>query len=712
MNQDSSLAAWSDHMPDESILSAPSEDFTNLLDFTFDLTDLENAADQNGQAITTAASQASVSMVRDTQLIAMEGIQTSQPQQYPPSSFVEQMPPIGLPAASSMQQVNPSHFYIQKQRQQTQDGIVPQVYNQFVPPTPNSTELHGGIARHPPPLDTGIQRRYEPYTRATEDQSAFTPLISPAMTPLEQQLRFPEYATPGEYLTPLTSPALEAHHPHGNGFMFNPAASMEMGFMVSQPEMKPPLPASTAPSSPAIIRRHRRKSSLVSKPNSRLLRQSPSMRPMSSRQRSHPGSAILSGNDSRIWNKDSSQDPSLASKRVGSHHGSSNESSGQDSVSPEPLAEPLMPPPAIPRAFKSPFITARDPSMEQKSMEAATPATLMNLPKQASPIDPSVQFSRTGSVIVCNVPEEAMEDITLPEPATNVDPAATVTSSTLTGINQPTPKLTSKRTPVLRSLNDISGPGTASVTPSPQIGAMKSPMGPVGLKRTDTRPGGRTSKKRQSASTSQISPALRPKISPSIQPLIRGEGLSSETSALYLASKSNYQHILEGTLLPGVIYPEALAENLSSKRTNHKLAEQGRRNRINTALKEIESLLPPYLAYDKSKDKDKDKNAEGGAGSSKPDKPASHQPISKASTVELAIVYIKTLEKELSETKKKLEEAEKKLQGATSKSTACTAGANDGSDQAKTEASPRSTTTVSTTPDVAHAESGGSETTR
>jgi Helix-loop-helix DNA-binding domain. len=60
--------------------------------------------------------------------------------------------------------------------------------------------------------------------------------------------------------------------------------------------------------------------------------------------------------------------------------------------------------------------------------------------------------------------------------------------------------------------------------------------------------------------------------------------------ALYLASKSNYQHILDGTLPSGVSYPEALAENLSSKRTNHKLAEQGRRNRINNALKEIELL--------------------------------------------------------------------------------------------------------------------------
>src|SRR5436305_12213546 len=68
--------------------------------------------------------------------------------------------------------------------------------------------------------------------------------------------------------------------------------------------------------------------------------------------------------------------------------------------------------------------------------------------------------------------------------------------------------------------------------------------------------------------------------------------MSADTSALLLASKSNYQNILEGTHLPGVMYPEALSTNLTSKRTSHKIAEQGRRNRINSALQEIAKLLP------------------------------------------------------------------------------------------------------------------------
>lgn len=145
--------------------------------------------------------------------------------------------------------------------------------------------------------------------------------------------------------------------------------------------------------------------------------------------------------------------------------------------------------------------------------------------------------------------------------------------------------------------------------------------------------------------------------------------ISAETSALYLASKSNYQNILEGTHLPGVSYPEALAENLSSKRTSHKLAEQGRRNRINVALKEMESLLPQMPPTKGKRERSGSCDADSGdksGGSSN----------SKASTVELAIAYIRALQGELSATKTKLAEAEAKL----------SKGSSDESDQSNTDA--------------------------
>jgi hypothetical protein len=140
--------------------------------------------------------------------------------------------------------------------------------------------------------------------------------------------------------------------------------------------------------------------------------------------------------------------------------------------------------------------------------------------------------------------------------------------------------------------------------------------------------------------------------------------LSAETSALYLASKSNYQNIIDGTHLPGVSYPETLAENLSSKRTSHKIAEQGRRNRINLALKEIEALLPSAITGAGLK-KERATTSSGEAVNDEKTAP-SIQGASKASTVEMAIVYIRSLQAELKVTQDKLENAEKKLAEGTS----------------------------------------------
>lgn len=138
--------------------------------------------------------------------------------------------------------------------------------------------------------------------------------------------------------------------------------------------------------------------------------------------------------------------------------------------------------------------------------------------------------------------------------------------------------------------------------------------------------------------------------------------VSAETSALLLASKSNYQNILEGTHLPGVSYPEALSTNLTSKRTSHKIAEQGRRNRINTALQEMASLLPSPAPPNQMGSKD------GGSSGGSPGGTniivtgaAAMQSNSKASTVELAIEYIKNLQAELRDVKGKLDVAEKEL---------------------------------------------------
>jgi hypothetical protein len=117
-------------------------------------------------------------------------------------------------------------------------------------------------------------------------------------------------------------------------------------------------------------------------------------------------------------------------------------------------------------------------------------------------------------------------------------------------------------------------------------------------------------------------------------------------------------------MVPGVSYPSELSTNLTSKRTSHKIAEQGRRNRINSALQEIATLLPSGVVIE-----GKDSGAESGDKKDSKDSKNGGGPNSKASTVELAIDYIKQLQKDLEAKDKEIEAerkraelAEKKLQ--------------------------------------------------
>jgi hypothetical protein len=112
-----------------------------------------------------------------------------------------------------------------------------------------------------------------------------------------------------------------------------------------------------------------------------------------------------------------------------------------------------------------------------------------------------------------------------------------------------------------------------------------------------------------------------------------------EHQALLLASKSNYQNILSGNTVPGVSYPTDLSTSLTSKRTSHKIAEEGQRNRINSALQEMQTLLVSTQKYH-------------------PERivtTAAEVKNSKATTVESAVRYIRKLQQKLSEKDKLLE---------------------------------------------------------
>ncbi|KAL4903524.1 hypothetical protein BDW74DRAFT_179940 [Aspergillus multicolor] len=540
----------------------------------------------------------------------------------------------------------PQMFHSAQMQQQTQpqssQPYIPQG-QMIIPPTPNSIELHGNAAPYPQRVGDNPEM-YDRYSRMMEEQALYTPLVSPAMTPLESQFRQPEYTIPGEYFSPLSSPAIEAQHTNSqNGFPIQSGPLTEVNFVPSPIDSSFPL--SSAPSSPGLTRKNRRRPSVAGKSFQSRARkqQSPSVRPMV-RTKSRLTDEVMS-----TLTEGQVNPTSHSLNGTVSHFGSA-ESSGQDSVSPEPLSEPLMPPPALPPARRSPAI-APQAQQQPNPNEPATPAMLMRM--QRSPharSAPDHNLTPTQQPMA-QPQDEVMEDVVLPEAA---NPPAQLLRPQVARIDTAMPTSTSSPNMSVNATMHQDN-HSVSVAPSPRSVAMPSPSGPVPRK-SDTPKLGPIGRKRQSLSSSHPSPSLRPKISPNIQPLVSGD-----TSAAYLAGlKSNYQQILEGTLLPGVSYPETLAENLSSKRTNHKLAEQGRRNRINTALKEIEALIP--AAYVQMK---LSKEVAACNGKNEKDKEkAGNQQISKASTVEMAIDYIKSLQAELGATKTKLAAAEAKL-GAT-----------------------------------------------
>jgi len=129
--------------------------------------------------------------------------------------------------------------------------------------------------------------------------------------------------------------------------------------------------------------------------------------------------------------------------------------------------------------------------------------------------------------------------------------------------------------------------------------------------------------------------------------------------------------LLEGNQLPGVSYPDSLSTGLTSKRTSHKVAEQGRRNRINDALKEMQALLPKQAKA--NKDINDDESPDVGAGADGDNKESKEDAAiksnsSKAATVESANVYIRIMQQkdmerdaELERLRKYNEELVKKL---------------------------------------------------
>jgi len=485
---------------------------------------------------------------------------------------------------------------------------------------------------------------------------AFTPLVSPAVTPLDAHFNIPEYTVPGAYFSPLSSPALHAQNEQASAYDQRHSGSTNSPIDLN-------LDSHSAPGSSVILSRKPSRKALQQKPRStRSVRQSPISKPRKGGKKSS-GSAIPSQALGDILEPSNAQ---VANSKAtsSSHSTASTEESENGSISPEHLSDMAPPPVPLPgSAGRSPYIQAQKNARAERLAlgSPATPASLMRLTQSPASNQPVTTEDM-------DIDDRAIEGFRLPEAANATRPPTSRMESQSDGQVTPTLSAAGAKTPGLQPL-----PPPAFARPRMSISASQSPQidpmnGANGSSRKTPQLAPRGSKKR-SGSSVLASPALLPRISPSIKPLLPGGGsVSEDTASLLLASKSNYQNILEGTHLPGVSYPTELSTNLTSKRTSHKIAEQGRRNRINSALQEIATLLPRASSKDSGGEKSgSGDGGEGHEGGTTKETPQSAN--SKASTVEHAIEYIKQLKKDLAEANKRAEEAEKQLAAKTSAST-------------------------------------------
>ncbi|ORY65809.1 uncharacterized protein BCR38DRAFT_483489 [Pseudomassariella vexata] len=559
------------------------------------------------------------------------------------------------------QRLQQQHRQLEEQQrrfEEQQAAFFAQQQRNMVPPTPQSLKLQAASHYYTPgdqtPQHSHSTGMFDRFHRLKEQQDmSFTPLVSPAVTPLDKQFSVEtQYTIPGAYFSPLSSPALHAQNEPMSSF------ERQLGSNANSPgEMD--LETSAIPATSVDLSKKVRKNN-VTKARKSSVRQSPIAKPQRKTKGSTPimNAQALSELAETAAGSRKSERPAQSTTASAA----STDDSENTSVSPEALSE--MPPPPIPQppsARQSPYISPQNHSsgvVSHTLLESlngmpspATPASLFRI----SPKGKSADGSYPGQIA-----SEQIENFELPESASFPRLALPQLN---TRVEEQLPlEVETSQASALPSLLSPSFPKPmrpTSSSKSPQIGP--KPATPILRKTPVIAPRG--SKKRGSVSSVQISPALLPRISPNIKPLLPGtpgmQDISAGDSASrLLASKSNYQNILEGNKVPGVSYPSELSTNLTSKRTSHKIAEQGRRNRINMALQEIATLLPISVTKDMKEDE-----AESPGGDKKDGK-SSSGPNSKASTVEMAIVYIKQLQQEVMEANKRAEEAEKKLSAA------------------------------------------------
>lgn len=333
-----------------------------------------------------------------------------------------------------------------------------------------------------------------------------------------------DYALPGEYFSPLTSPALEAQNRPTQRSVYGPVQRSVNSNTASPIEMNIDHSSNAFGTNGVALRKSKRKSTSTStKPPGRSVRQSPAMKPQT--RRKQPSSTVIPPREVAEVIADARR-----SKQTGPSQCNNGklalpygqDSSEAESVSPEPLSEILMPPPATPRpgsVGRSPHLKAQGSQsapLRPMSNIPATPASLMKIQKDAANSTKELQdLKRSNSRAEAEM-EQIMEGIVLSEALTATKPTLPALDTTHLDDSQATPTISARK-----AMTSAFTPASYAVPPSPRSATtLASPSGSISGKRTDGKAAGRASKKRNSITSSQVSPAIRPRISPSIKPLL------------------------------------------------------------------------------------------------------------------------------------------------------------------------------------------------
>jgi hypothetical protein len=378
----------------------------------------------------------------------------------------------------------------------------------IIPPTPNSVEMHSDAAQYLQHMEAQQRAIIDQYhlkrpqvvRTPLDDHSQMSDLVKNSYTPTTSPVVNANYTVPGAYFSPLTSPALEAQ---SYSYQSNPSVSsvatsspIDIDVGMADANVSQPMPASMKS----------RKRPNPARSNSNRVQNSPIARPHRGRRSNL--SVSMPENEARELIQDG---PRLNAPV-----------SATDSVSPEPLNDASMPPPHRPAsATPSPALLATQSAMNNQRLGPATPASLMKMQQQARS-SPRSGVMQSPGLTYDGHRDPMLPPLSLPEAAAGItmaiDPDLSLADHEFV--------TTSRKTPKLGPLSTPSG----SVTPAPTLSrtstsATSSPLTSSFPSSRKSEPKGRANKKRGSMSSSNlVSPALRPKISPSIKPLLPDGG--------------------------------------------------------------------------------------------------------------------------------------------------------------------------------------------